>query len=203
MNQLGVRVQPVSSVGDDFLGSELLRRVRSWGLSEAGISVQPGLRTGAVVATLSEGGSASYDILEPAAWDRIESPPFSIKGPELIVFGTLAQRSEWNRRCLRDLFQRYPGARKIYDVNLRPPYDRAEWVRELMALADVVKLNDEELARLSPAAAGSCLEKQTAALSRQIESKVICVTAGARGAGLWQEGVWHWSEGEKWKLVTR
>ena len=48
------------------------------------------------------------------------------------------------REVLRRLMDAVPGARRFYDVNLRRGCYTPELVRELLSLADAVKLNDDE-----------------------------------------------------------
>ena len=95
-------------------------------------------------------GNAAYDILEPAAWDNLETTPTLLHraaAAQAIVFGTLAQRNGVTRDTLRRMLD--TRALKVLDVNLRPPYDDREIVRDSLRRADVVKLNEEEMRRLA------------------------------------------------------
>jgi fructokinase len=114
-----------------------------------------------------------------------------------LLFGTLAQRSEHNRKRLDALLEKIAGGVRIYDVNLRPPFDDAETIRYLATKATLIKLNDEELGvvthGLYPA---TPLEKAAREYAAQVGCERLCVTAGARGAGLLdKEKKWHWVDG--------
>jgi fructokinase len=82
------------------------------------------------------------------------------------------------------------GLLKVFDVNLRPPYDDTTLVFALARRADVLKLNDTELARLTGAkpdtiATDTNLLTRTARdLAHATACPSICITRGERGA-LW------------------
>ena len=50
LHRLGVPVLPVSAVGSDDLGSQLLRRLDAWGISPSAITLHPTAATGTVTA---------------------------------------------------------------------------------------------------------------------------------------------------------
>jgi fructokinase len=98
LRQFGINSLPLTAVGKDFLGREMLRRFGGWELSAELVSEvdQP---TGAVIAELDSAGVASYTFLDDVAWDHIpltEQIMEQAPSADAIVFGTLAQRSEGN-----------------------------------------------------------------------------------------------------------
>lgn len=201
LRRLGERVLPVTAVGRDVLGDELLRRLRAAGIDTSLVGVVPDRPTGLVRVDL-ESGAPGYEILPDAAWDRIEEPPHgsaAVPGAAALVFGSLAQRSAHNRRLLADLRKRASRALQVFDVNFRPPFDDLCVVRELAAGAGVLKLNHEELARFEGRAADAG-EEACADAARSLAARTgcprICVTAGAAGAGLLSEGGWTWVAAE-------
>lgn len=150
LKQLGVQPIPISSVGRDQLGEELLRRLKAWNVDTSGIGLHPTKPTGLARVTLVD-GSPRFEIVEDVAWDAIELSADALGRAlqcDAIVFGSLAQRTENNRRQLATLLELNPKALKVFDVNLRPPYDSAEQVWALAQRADFIKLNDQELSRL-------------------------------------------------------
>ncbi len=203
LHRHGADVKLVSAVGRDLLGDELLRRIKAWGLSTDTIALHQGLPTGYVRAELSANGDASYDITTSVAWDQIATDQDSL-GPAMsaraLVFGSLAQRSGFNRAALDRLLATLPaGAERVFDVNLRPPHDDLSLVRELAAKATVLKLNAAEAARLvdhSDESAGR-EENDARELVRRFHTGTVCITAGARGAGLLRGGAWHWEPGRE------
>lgn len=193
----GLRVIPVSAVGRDFLGEEALHRIGAWGVDTRFIARPARRPTGTVRAVLDRRGSATYRFAPNVAWDRIPSPPALRKvspAPAALVYGTLALREMPNRRALTSLLDAWPQALRVVDLNFREPFATRAAIEFALKRAQLVKLNDDELAQLtgmrgrSPAALRRAAE--TLARSRRLER--VCVTAGARGAGLWWRGEWHW-----------
>jgi fructokinase len=199
LRQLGLDAVPVTAVGADYLGEELLRRLKRWRLSTAFVKRVPGKQTGIVQVDLGERGSPRYHIVEDAAWDWIQLPEelrsIAEKGSAL-VFGTLAQRSPNNRKQFSALLTWAPRAQKIFDVNLRRPHDSPELVWELGKISDLIKLNHEELAILLGRSLNEKeLEPGARDFSRKSGCGKICVTAGPLGAGLLLEDRWYWMGG--------
>jgi fructokinase len=195
LQQLGARPLPITAVGRDQLGEELLRRMNTWGVDTSGVTVHPTKATGQARVTIVS-GSPRFEIVEDVAWDWIEIPPAVLaNAPQsaAVVFGSLAQRSEHNRQQLTNLLDHCPTALKVFDVNLRAPYDSAERAWALAQRADLIKLNDQELSSLlnediPPADLAEAVRRfaQRAGVGK------ICLTAGATGAGLLLDGEWFW-----------
>jgi len=195
LHQLGLRAAPVSAVGRDVLGDELLRRVTAWGLDTDLIRVRDDRPTGLVRVRMEKGGPA-YDIVEDVAWDWIElpeHPPEFVGQAGALIFGTLALRTEHNRRQFSRLREFCAQALKVFDVNLRPPYDPPELVWSLAKTADVVKLNHDEAVRLLGKVYPTAEMESTA---RDFSAKANCprirITAGKNGSGLLMDSNWTW-----------
>ena len=188
----GVPATMVTRVGTDILGDEALRRLARYGIGTDLVQVDEVLPTGFVRVTVDEAGDPDYEIVEPAAWDAIAGSEALLRraaDARAVVYGSLAQRSVATRRTLEHLLE--TAALKVFDVNLRPPYDDREIVRRSLQRADVVKMNDAEMRRL---AAWFDLpgdpRAMTAALGEAFSCHTVCVTRGAEGAALWREGRW-------------
>ena len=192
LHALGVPVTMVSRVGADRLGREARQRIAAAGIATQLVQVDAKLPTGFVEVTLDPAGIPSYDIVEPAAWDCIELTDETLteaRAASAIVFGSLAQRSPASRATIERLCEL--DAVKVFDVNLRPPCCDAAVVRRSLERADVVKLNDQELAELSawfglPVNLRDGIE----ALADAFGCRTICVTRGSAGAVLLHEGRW-------------
>lgn len=200
LNQLGSRAFPVSAVGQDDLGRELLARIQQWGVETHFVASHPALPTGTVTVALDSHRNAHYTINEGVAWDDLTVTPALLgmaAQADAIIYGSLAQRSAHNRHELSTLLAHSPQALHVCDVNLRPPYDNPERVWELASQADLVKLNDTELAKLLDE---DLHHHSLESLSRQLADELgvdsLCVTAGARGAGLLHKQEWHWVDAE-------
>ena len=201
LHRLGLQTHLVSAVGRDLLGDELLSRLRQWGLSTEGVGRHTGLPTGYVRATIGSTGDATYDIATEVAWDQIILGEDTIRaavGASAPVFGSLAMRSRSNRATLDRLLAVLPaGAMRVFDVNLRSPYDDLPLVRELARNATLLKLNAGEAARLADDSSEAGREEACArTLSAQTGCATICISAGERGAGLLSGEKWTWAAGQ-------
>ncbi len=201
--QQGLRVLPVSAVGRDFLGDEALRRIGGWGGVDTRFIARPARRpTGTVRAEIDRGGVATYRFAGDVAWDRI---PVTAElenltpAPAAVVYGTLALRETPNRRALASLFAQWPEALRVVDLNFREPFATREAVSFALRFAQFVKLNEDELATLMGRRARTpeALRRSTDSFARRHDIDRVCVTAGARGAGLWWRGEWHWEPGRE------
>ncbi|HEY0947455.1 MAG TPA: PfkB family carbohydrate kinase, partial [Opitutaceae bacterium] len=201
LHQHGIDTRLVSAVGRDVLGDELLRRLGQWGLSTGLVTRDHALPTGIVRANISPKGDATYEIVTRVAWDEIfitEDAVHAAAPARAVVFGSLAQRSPFNRNSLERLLDALPDdALRVFDVNLRPPHDDLVLVRDLATRATVLKLNAAEAARIAtggPETPGR-EEADARALAAATGCACVCVTAGERGAGLLRGEAWHWEPG--------
>lgn len=190
LHELRQHVAFVTRVGDDVLGHELIRRVQARDLPADYIQVDPELPTGFVQVTSTDPDAPEYDIREPAAWDAIELQQGLLEKADeaaALVFGSLAQRNATTRETIRTLLD--TDAPGVFDVNLRPPYDSREVVECSLQKTAIVKLNEDELARLAEWF-GIHGEGEDAMqeLAERFGCRTVCVTKGARGAALLHEG---------------
>ena len=190
----GTPVSMVSRVGNDRLGDEVLRRAARYGVGTDLVQVDPLLPTGFVRVHVDERGNGSYEICEPAAWDAIEANESLLARAaraRAIVFGSLAQRNATTRATIERLWQvASHQALMVCDVNLRPPYDELEIIRASLAMADVVKLSDAELKRLSGTFGWNARDEREMmqGVAGHFGCSVVCVTRGSRGAALLHDG---------------
>lgn len=150
MARLGASFSLLSAVGEDDLGRAAMQECRRFGIDTSFLSVVKGLPTGTVQVELDAAGKPEYTINEPVAWDRIgqdiDTGQLSRIGrPDLLVFGTLAQRSGENRKMLARLIEILEPGECFFDVNLRLHYHSAEMIRNSMKTTTILKLNDEEV----------------------------------------------------------
>ena len=192
LRQLGREVRLVSRVGDDALGHEVLRRLERAGLATDAVQVDPERPTGFVRVDLDAEGSPSYEIVRPAAWDAITltgALRATAAQARAVVFGSLAQREAVSRETVRALAAASPCA--VFDVNLRPPFDDADAVRQSLAVAQAVKLNDDELRTMAGwFGLGTGVRATIDALAEQFGLRMGGLTRGGEGAALWHEGRW-------------
>ncbi len=203
LHALGERAVMVSRVGTGRLGREARRRLEARGMTTDLVQTDDALETGFVTVTLDAEGTPAYDIVRPVAWDALaltEELSERAAAAAAVVFGSLAQRSPASRRAVRDLCSG-GSALKVFDVNLRPPYDDEGVVVASLGLADVVKLNDDELGQMKgwfdlPGAMRAAAE----ALAERFGCRAVCVTRGAEGSALWEGGRWWEHAGYRVKV---
>jgi fructokinase len=188
LRQLGEEPCMVSAVGEDFLGEETLARMQAMGVEGRWVPSLPGRATGAVRVRLSGKGDASYDFLDPSAWDFLTVDPELAASADAFVYGSLAMRKQPNRQQLESALSRCKGL-KICDINLRPGFDDLDYALRLLELADLAKLNEDELAILSGETVA--IDNPKPAMQRLMEktgTARICLTMGAKGAAYFDGG---------------
>jgi fructokinase len=177
-----------SRVGEDSQGLEALRRMEELGLDIDHVQTDRQRPTGTVKVALDYNGAAKFDIAHPVAWDALEwSPDWQqlAASADAVCFGSLAQRSDESRATIRHFLSATPpGAIKVFDVNLRQSYYSQEVLAESMKLADIVKLNDDELPKIMSLVKFPHKDEVSSA-QRLIDTynlKLVCVTRGGRGS---------------------
>ena len=156
MAKLGAAFSLFSSVGDDQLGKAARDRCRSFGIETGLLTTIRELPTGTVEVELDKTGKPEYTIHEPVAWDRIGQgvdleASLGERKLDLIVFGTLAQRSEENRALLERLLDLVKPDERFFDVNLRLHYYSEAIIQNSLKHTTILKLNDEEVPVVSRA----------------------------------------------------
>src|SRR5271155_4658389 len=185
LSRLGHDVSFVSAVGDDDRGRQALEAASRLGLSTKFIRTVKDAPTGTVSVTVDEQGQPSYVLHRPAAYDFAALPVLPVD-PEWVYHGTLQLMEPRMLLLLHDLLRRYPNARRFYDINLRKNSYTTPLVMKLLALADVVKLNDDELTRLQQIAGTSLssIEAFCRDYASRFEWEAVCVTRGERGCAI-------------------
>jgi len=178
LRQLGLPVSMVSAVGRDKLGQEARVFLERTDIGQQWVADRPE-PTGTVDVFL-EDGQPSYTIVSGVAWDHIETRVEITRPPDLIYYGTAAQRSPANRPGLEHLLATSPRHR-FFDVNLRKDAYSPETVRFGLAAATIVKLNNEEWEEVQIIAGID----DPAAFLAHFELDFLAITLGERGADLY------------------
>jgi fructokinase len=149
LGQAGGWAQLVTRVGSDPDGRRAVGLLEDL-VDTSLIQVDPDRATGEVTITV-EHGEPRYTLHAGRAWEHIECTPAveeAIRDGGVFLYGTLSQRTpeglaQWQRAITA-------AARtlKVYDANLRPNDRATHTVAEALAHADLVKLNDREVAQL-------------------------------------------------------
>ena len=184
-------VKLVSAVGHDKLGQAAVAAVQSHHVDTANMQ-RNNRDTGQVLVELDAAGVASYRFADNAAWDHLEwssDLQHLASACDAVCFGTLGQRSPVSLHTIQTFVAATPvSALLILDVNLRPPFFSDEVILQSMALANIVKLNEDELQHL----ARLCdLQGSEPEVMRQLadryQLRCIALTKGANGAVLIQQ----------------
>jgi fructokinase len=185
-----------SRVGEDSRGVEALRVMDGLSLDIDHVQTDGGHETGRVQVKVDGKGIACYEIARPVAWDHLD---WTLDWQRLagkvdaVCFGSLAQRSEGSRATIRRFLQATPATTvKVFDVNLRQNFFSADTIVESMKLADMVKLNDEELPRVMSLCELPHKDKDERASAQRLAEayrlKLVCITRGERGSLLLRDG---------------
>jgi fructokinase len=181
LSRLGHDVSFISAVGDDDRGRRALEAAARMGLPAKFIRVVKEAPTGTVSVFVDAKGQPSYELHRPAAYDFATIPAEQIN-PDWLYHGTLhfmEPRIYALRHC-------YPGARRFYDINLRKDSYTTPLVMELLQLADVLKLNDDELVHVQRMAGTShaSIEDFCRDYASRFQWDAVCVTRGEQGCAI-------------------
>ncbi|HNT22405.1 MAG TPA: carbohydrate kinase [Saprospiraceae bacterium] len=195
LNRLGEKVFPLTALGRDELGRELMEFLKSKNIP-TGLIQWNSYPTGKVLVKLNEKNEATYTIEYPSAWDHIEwtesiATLFTDQSP-VLVYGSLACRHEVSRNTLERLL---PGAAiRICDINLRAPFYSEDLIHDLLSKADWIKINHEELDLINSwnAAPEPGEQDQVQQLFAQYpRASLILVTRGGDGAACYEKNSTH------------
>lgn len=190
-SRLGHEVRFVSAVGDDARGRLILERMGELGLPAECVGTVSEFATGMVSVQLDEAGKPEFTLHRPAAYDAVRLTEDALErlrvwAPDWLYFGTLHQIYPEVRELTARLMATLRGARRFYDVNLRPPCYSRELIEAMLAAANVVKLNDDEAVELD--AMFGFGERSIAAFTAHWMEKLgwqaVAVTRGAKGSAV-------------------
>lgn len=177
----------VSCVGNDDLGLEISATLDELKIDQSYLGVDSEYPTGTVTVELDEKGSPTYTIDRNVAWDYMPSISVELaKSSDAVCFGTLAQRSPVSKKSILRFLADVPEtALKIFDINLRQVYYSVDLIRESLKVANVLKINDDEIVvvgnLLGIDARAECILKQ---IVERYDLKLGILTKGGKGSTL-------------------
>lgn len=178
-----------SRVGGDALGRAAGRRLERLGVRAAHVQVDPAHPTGTVNVAVDPAGQPTFEIAESVAWDFFEWTPQwrdLAQRADAVCFGSLAQRCPQSRATIRQFLTALrPGTTRVFDVNLRQTFYNGETLSESAKLADIMKVNNEELPIVAKLLHIPFIydELRAANWLRDILGlKLVCITRGAKGS---------------------
>ncbi len=188
LNNFGYPTSLISRIGHDPNGWELMKFLKEKGIDTDLVQTDNFYPTSTVKVILGALGSPSYEIVQPVAWDYINvslSNTKAVEAAKAIVYGSLAARTERTRDTLLNLLSTETEAVKVFDVNIRTPFYTRDLLEKLLAKADIVKMNEEELALISGWYFG---DKDPFDLALKIKEhfniNILMITQGGKGAFL-------------------
>lgn len=190
VKKFGLPICFISRVGNDFEGRDIINFLKQHDLPIENIQTDNRYGTGKVLIELNSKGIPAFNILPNAAYDYIEFNTSIASllnaAPELIYFGTLAQRSEYGFKTIQQILSKRADVTKsLYDINLRPYCFTEQIIVESLKQCDLLKLNDEELEILKQIFAfkkSSCSFIEHLMIKYRLE--MISLTKGKNGSEL-------------------
>lgn len=184
LSRLGKQVNLITRVGDDEAGRAILRQLHSLGISDAGVTVVPGLRTAVNIVLVDQAGER-YFLTDPESSLRTLEPADIL--PKLAGAGRIC--------CLASMFVSerlpVPEAAKLFrllrdsgrtvcmDVTKRKHGETIADLRALLSCVDILFANAEEAALLTgaadPAASARLLKEAGAACAVVKTGKDGCI----------------------------
>lgn len=188
LRAFGMHPVLITRTGNDAMRGQLLAAMDRFDMDTLGVQCDPAHPTGQVVVHMEQ-NRHSFEILPGQAYDFIHTGVTRMIAlstqPELVYFGTLAQRHKVSRRALNTLLQSIDAPRML-DLNLRDPWYDLPTVRRALQRADIVKMNEDELAVLATQLRlpGKSALEHANSMIHLFSLQRVLVTCGAKGA--WQ-----------------
>ncbi|HEX4417331.1 MAG TPA: PfkB family carbohydrate kinase [Kofleriaceae bacterium] len=188
--QAGGWAQLITRIGDDAAGRRALDRLD--GLVDTSlIQIDPERATGEVTIALDR-GEPRYTLHPGRAWEWIactDEVRAAIDEAGVFIYGTLAQRtSEGHAQWTHAIAAARARAVKVYDANLRPNDQASHAIVAALDHADVVKLNDREVAQLGQLFGwDDPIARVRAPIGRAHDGRprILVVTHGAAGSTIY------------------
>lgn len=178
-----------SRVGNDALGRAAGRRLERLGLRATHIQVDSTHPTGTVEVQVDPAGQPTFQIAKSVAWDFLAWTPewrALAERADAVSFGSLAQRCPESRSTIRAFLNGLrPGATRVFDVNLRQSFYDADTLSESAKLADIMKVNNDELPVVARLLGIPFIYDEVRAahwLRDTFGLKLVCITRGPRGS---------------------
>jgi len=150
----GVAPLMLTRIGRDAIGDALAAEFDRHAMSRAALQVDAALPSGQVRVHMAADGSHRFEIPAGQAWDALDAAAavaaVHAARPRLACFGTLAQRTPAAAAAVQAAVRAAAGAgaRCVLDLNLRDGHDNRALAEASLPLADVLKVNDDELLQL-------------------------------------------------------
>lgn len=184
--RLGEDVGFFGGISKDLLGEKLIGRLRSEGV-ETGYVCRPDALTTLSIVQKDANGHPAYTFYGEGAADRmvtVADLPAEIRDLSILHVGSYSALVEPVASALKALISQEKANSLIaFDPNIRPTVvaDLCRWrenTEDIAALADIIKVSDEDLALIYPDRDPSDIVRHWLSLG----AGLVVVTAGAKGA---------------------
>ena len=183
----------ISRVGNDPEGSLIRKTMMDWGMDTFALQTHDKLPTGKVNIQLTN-GEPQYDIVEPSAYDNINTDNINNivleENCQFLYHGSLALRSHQSKKALQQVLQTNPEL-VFVDVNLRAPWWNKASLLKMLESAHWVKLNSEELNLLYPS--NQEMESRITDFIAEYDLQGVVLTHGKNGAEMFTAEQQHYS----------
>jgi fructokinase len=188
LNKLGLQAALISAVGVDKPGDDLLQFLADKGVLADYIQRDHLHQTSEVVASVNEDHEVSYKIITDVAWDYIQQDSKSqdaVAQASAFVYGSLGARNAVSRATLLNLLEH--SSYNVFDVNLRAPHYTPELVQQLLAYANLLKVNAAELEHLATwnQVNATSEEAIVSDLFSRYKMEAVVITKGSSGASFY------------------
>lgn len=175
----------ITRVGDDARGRAIQKFLSERRIDLHELQIDSEKPTGTAVVALDSQGIPTFTITADVAYDAIAPSDKAIllaDGCDIFYFGTLAQRAATSQKTLHQVARR--AKQCFLDVNLRQNFYTADVLRHSLELADVVKLNGDELTVIDQLLFTESFSIEAAArrLIQQFSLRQLAVTLGSDGS---------------------
>lgn len=186
--QAGGWAQLVTRVGDDADGGRAIAQLDDV-VDTSLIQIDPERATGEVTIQVDR-GEPRFTLHPGRAWERIactDAVREAIRGAGVFVYGTLSQRTaEGVAQWLLAVESARARALRVYDANLRPNDEATHVIGQALAHADLIKLNDREVAQLGDLFGWSDpIAQLRAPAASGARTRSVVVTHGAAGSTIY------------------
>ncbi|MBU61253.1 MAG: carbohydrate kinase [Opitutae bacterium] len=191
---LGGRGVLLSRIGNDDLGKRLQNEFDNRDLPLEFVQVDQEKPTGQVLVSFIE-GAPSYEIVQDTAWDFLK---FTEHEADLaavcdaVSFGSMSQRHPVSHEATQAFLSEAGKALKIFDVNLRMDLFTRQILDEGCRVANLVKLNDEEIGTVASLLDLPCgnASEQSEAICEKYDLEGVVFTRGKRGTAAFTSKGW-------------
>lgn len=176
----------ISKLGKDALKDQFLDTLSTLGMDCTGLQFDSVYPTGQVAVHI-ENKKHRFEIRSDQAYDYIDiisaTNAALPTNSNILYFGSLAQRGRNSRNALDGILST-TTCPKFLDINLRAPWYNKNIIHHSLSQADIVKVNEDELAIITSELElnAQSHKAQAALLLESFELQTLYITCGERGA---------------------